>query len=66
MAVGYVLPRIIGPLKAAELLFTGRLIHGDEAERLGLINYAVDADEVLPKAMELAEEIAASAPIACA
>lgn len=64
MAVGYVLPRIIGPLKAAELLFTGRLIHGDEAERLGLINYAVDADEVLPKAMELAEEIAASAPIA--
>ena len=64
MAVGYVLPRIIGPIKAAELLFTGRLILGDEAERLGLINYAVNADEVLGKAMELAEEIAQSAPIA--
>jgi enoyl-CoA hydratase/carnithine racemase len=64
MAVGYVLPRIIGPIKAAELLFTGRLILGDEAERLGLINYAVAPTEVLSRAMELAEEIAVSAPIA--
>ena len=64
MAVGYLLPRIIGPIKAAELLFTGRLILGDEAERLGLINHAVDGEEVLPKAMALAEEIAGNAPIA--
>ena len=64
MAIGYLLPRIIGPIKAAELLFTGRLILGDDAEALGLINHAVDPEEVWPKALALAEEIAQNAPIA--
>lgn len=64
MAIGYLLPRIIGPARAAELLFTGRLIQGTEAAELGIANHAVPGDMVLRRAMELAEEIAAAAPVA--
>lgn len=64
MATTYFLPRLVGVPKAAELLFTGRLLSGIEAAELGLANYAVAESEVLPKAMELAREIASAAPIA--
>ena len=64
MAVSYMLPRLVGLPKANELLFTGRLINGTTAAGIGLANYAVDEAEVLPKAMKLAEEIAACAPAA--
>jgi enoyl-CoA hydratase len=64
MAISYLLPRLIGPAKANELLLTGRLVDGREAERLGILNRAVEAAEVLPAAMALAREIAAAAPLA--
>ena len=64
MAVSYLLPRLVGVSRAAELLFTGRLISGEEAARMGLASEAVAAGEVLPRAMALAGEIAASAPLA--
>ena len=64
MATTYFLPRMIGIPKAAEILFTGRLFTGAEAAEMGLANYAVPADQVLSKAMELAGEIAGCAPIA--
>ncbi|MBE7453533.1 MAG: enoyl-CoA hydratase/isomerase family protein [Kofleriaceae bacterium] len=64
---GHQLPAaaLVGVSRAAELLFTGRLVDGErEAEQLGLLSAAVPADEVLPRAMELAVAIAASAPAA--
>jgi enoyl-CoA hydratase/carnithine racemase len=64
MAISYILPRLVGISRAAEMLFTGRLVDGAEAERLGLLSSAVPAADVLPKALELAAAIAASAPIA--
>lgn len=54
-------PYLIGVNKAKEFLMRGNLIKGAEAEKLGLVNYAVPADEVLPKARELAEELAGGA-----
>ncbi len=64
MGVSYTLPRMVGVARAAELLFTGRLIDGETAERMGLVNYAVVAGEVLDKAWALAREIASCAPAA--
>lgn len=64
LGISYLLPRVVGASKAAELLFTGRLIRGDEAARIGLASEALDSDAVLPRARELAAEIAAAAPIA--
>ncbi|HXX48916.1 MAG TPA: enoyl-CoA hydratase/isomerase family protein [Myxococcota bacterium] len=64
MATTYFLPRFVGVPRAAELLFTGRLVSGEEAARLGLANYAVAEDQVLPKSQELAREVASCAPIA--
>jgi len=64
LAISYMLPRIIGLPMAMELLITGRLISGDQVERIGLANYVVDADKVLAKAWDLAGEIAGAAPMA--
>lgn len=64
MATTYLLPRLVGLPRALELLLTGRIVTGREAAELGLVNHAVPADEVLPRARELAREIATAAPIA--
>lgn len=64
MAISYLLPRLIGVARASELLYTGRLVDGAEAERLGILNRAVATDEVVPVAMELARSIAEAAPLA--
>ncbi|MBW2423265.1 MAG: enoyl-CoA hydratase/isomerase family protein [Deltaproteobacteria bacterium] len=61
--ITYTLPRIVGLTKACELLLTGDLIDGVEAERIGLATRAVPTDEVLPTAMELAEKIASNGPL---
>ena len=64
MAATWTLPRLVGPARAAELLYTGRVIDGAEAARIGLANEAVAEAETLPRALALAAEIAASAPVA--
>lgn len=58
------LPRLIPPQRALELILTGAPIDAEEAHRLGLVNELVADGEALPRALELAEAIAANAPIA--
>ncbi|MGE4606067.1 MAG: enoyl-CoA hydratase-related protein [Myxococcota bacterium] len=61
--ITYTLPRIVGLTKACELLMTGDLVDGVEAERIGLVNRAVPAEQVMSSAMEFARKIAENGPI---
>lgn len=64
LGISYLLPRLVGPVRAAELLFTGRVFDGREAEAIGLMSRVVDGVDVLPTALAMAKTIAENAPIA--
>jgi enoyl-CoA hydratase/carnithine racemase len=61
-----ILPRIIGAGRAAELLYTGRVLGGEEAERWGFFNRLATSDTVLAQAQQLAAELAAGPTFASA
>jgi enoyl-CoA hydratase len=55
VGTSYLLPRIVGATRAAELMLTGRRFSASEADRMGMLNRLVAArDELLPAAQELA------------
>jgi enoyl-CoA hydratase len=58
------LPRFVGKGIAKELIFTGKRIDAKTAERLGLVNAVVPADQLTAKVKELALELASKPPIA--
>jgi enoyl-CoA hydratase/carnithine racemase len=58
------LPAIVGPAKAAELLFTGDVIDAKEALRIGLVSDVVPHGELLLRAQALAARIAVNPPLA--
>src|SRR5690606_23285311 len=49
------LPRIIGIPRALELLWSGRFVDAEEAERIGLVNRVVPDEELMPATYEMAE-----------
>jgi len=60
----WLLPRMVGYAKAAEIAFTGRTLTAAEALELGLVNRVIPHDDFQRGAAEFAGEIAANAPLA--
>ena len=60
----WLLPRLIGWEKAAEIAFAGRTLSAQEALETGLVSHVVDPDQLMPTTRQLAAEIAANAPLA--
>ncbi len=58
------LPRLVGPMRAKDLLLTGRMMTGAEAADMGAALAACSPEELMPRALELAETLAAQAPVA--
>jgi enoyl-CoA hydratase/carnithine racemase len=60
----FLLPRLIGEARAMEMIYTGRIIESDEADRIGLLNALVEPDDLMPTAMELAGRLAKGPTVA--
>jgi len=58
------LPRLVGKGHANELLFSGKMINGEEACRIGLVNRVIAQEKLLEECISLAEMIVAKAPVA--
>ena len=58
------LQRLVGRMKAAELIFTGKPISAREAETAGLVTRVVPADSLHDETMKLAKEVASMSPVA--
>ncbi len=64
MAATYLLPDVVGPARARDLLLTGRTVTDEEALRIGLVTDVLPAEGFLEAVLERAAAIAATAPVA--
>lgn len=60
MGVSWLLPRCVGLSRSFEMLMTGRMVDAAEAERIGLVTATVPDDDLMPRALATAREIAAN------
>ncbi len=58
------LAKLVGVAKAKELIYTANIISADEAEKIGLVNQVVPAEELMDTAMSMAKRISKQAPLA--
>ncbi len=59
----YFLPRLIGMSRAAEILYSGKIVDGIEAEKIGLVLKVVKKENLLKVAIEKAEELLKKSPL---
>ncbi len=59
LGTSYLLPRLIGVARSSEILYTGRKVKADEAERMGLVNQVVPRDALLEAALSYARPMIA-------
>jgi enoyl-CoA hydratase/carnithine racemase len=62
LGTSWLLPRLIGPARAAEFAYTGGFIEAEDAEKIGLLNRLVPGDELIGAALELAAQIVSNSP----
>jgi enoyl-CoA hydratase/carnithine racemase len=62
LGTSYVLSRLVGPGRAAEIGYTGRVVGAEEAVRIGLANALVPSERLLEEALAMAATIAANSP----
>ena len=65
-AGAYTLTQLVGPAKACELIFTGKMITAQEAKEMGLVNKVVPANQLMEATYEMARQIADGPPVAIA
>lgn len=63
MGFSYMLPRLVGMQRAAELMLTGRAVMAEEAAQIGLILRCVDDDALMDEVLKLAEAVMVNSPI---
>ena len=56
--ISWMLPRLVGPARALDLLLSGRVVLAEEAYELGLVNRVVSPDRLLEVTLEYARELA--------
>ncbi len=59
----WILPRKVGMQRAAELIFTGRIVDGAEAAEIGMALECTEPEALMPRVMELAGQIASRPPL---
>ncbi len=62
--MSFFLPRIVGYSRAADLIYTSRMVEAEEAHRIGLLDRLVDHDELLDTAVEIGQQTATWPPLA--
>src|SRR3984885_10130537 len=55
--ISWMLPRLVGPAKALDLLLSGRVVFAEEAQELGLVNRVLAPDRLMDAALEYAQEM---------
>ena len=60
----YLTERALGFSRMREMMLTGRLLDADELRRIGLVHHVVAAADVVPRAVQIAAEIAAQPSVA--
>jgi enoyl-CoA hydratase/carnithine racemase len=63
VGISYLLPRLIGEARAAELMLTGRMLEGEEARAIGLLAGLVEEDALVGAGLGMAREIVRNAPL---
>src|SRR5919198_1783714 len=58
--ISWILPRLVGPARALDLLLSGRVVLAEEAAELGLVNRAIEPDRLLEETLAYAHDLAAN------